>query len=283
MKRRQYLTGACTTGLTLTAGCLDDDDGEGDDDDSGDGNGSQYPAWTAWVPASIVTLETRVNAIDIDALREEFPADVYAEFQVSDLPSAFGFEATAMDVAASVVSQAGTSLEVITGSFDVASILSNIQATDEVNETYDGFEMIDGRDLAIGSEAIIIGERRAAIDTNSGEQTPLGRADDDWGQIVPLGGDGTVFSAEAAPFISGQQPPFEVQMIGTTFDSLGGRDLRAMGYYLFESSEKAQEIRENQRDALTNHFLSASEATFNSVEQNEAVLIIDAETTVDAL
>lgn len=303
MHRRRYLGLAGGAATLAVAGCqgdgstddgggnsTDDDsddntrDGTGNGEETGDGNGeSEFPTWANWVPASTVTEDRALTAVNTDTLRENLPPDVYSSFQASTLPESFGFEPAAMDYIASVRSSSGIVLEVVTGSFDVDSVLSAIDATGETGEQYNGFETIPSRNLAVGSSAIIIGDRRLSIDANAGEEPRLGREDQNWGTLLRESQTNAVLSAEAPPLLLAPEAPFEVELVGSGFDPTGGQQVQARGYYVFESTAAATDVQDNRRGELQEHFIGATEGSVTGVERIDTMLVVSAETTTDAL
>jgi len=295
MDRRRYLGLAGGAASLAVAGCQDDggtDDGgengtdDDSDDDTGDGTGngdSEFPAWANWVPASTLTEDRALTVVDTDTLRENLPADIYSGFQASTLPDSFGFEPAAMEFIASVQGSSGTVLEVVTGSFDVDSVLSAIGATGETGESYNGFEMIPSRNLAVGAPAIIIGDRRLSIDANAGDEARIGRESENWGTLLRESTGDAVLSAEEPPLQLAPEAPFEVELVGSGFEPTGGQQVRARGYYVFESTAAATEVQDNQRGDLEEHFIGATEGSVTGVERIDRMLVVRAETTTDAL
>jgi hypothetical protein len=289
MDRRRYLSLAGGTSAAALAGCLEnDDDSEetgdtGNPDENGDADETQLPGWTDWIPASTVTTDRRIGVVDPETLRTEFPDRVYSQFQVSTLPEAFGFDPSAMDVVVSVGSQSRTVLEVVIGSFDVDEVLTSIGADAENTDEYGGFRMADEGGLAIGESAIIFGERKASIDTQSGDKTALAQENDDWNRMLRETAGSMVITAEQPPLITTRKPTFDVSLIATTFNASDGNQVRAGGYYLFDSESTAGDVLDNQRDALVDHFSGQSDVEVNGVEQRDSLLVIDGETSADSL
>lgn len=320
MERRRYLALAGAACPSVLAGCLDSGGNDGDDSgddgtatnessddgtdngetddgngetgdgngETGDGNGEfsrrgdRLPVWTEWVPADVVTGGRRLSRIDTDALRTEFSDEIRSQFQVTRLPSVYGFAPEAMDAVVSVQDSSGTVLEVVIGSFDVQQTLEAIGAAEQVDETYRGFEFLDQQRLAIGPSAIIIGDRRQSIDTRAGDAAALGWDGGNWERIASLTADNTILSAEADPAES-RSPPFEVELFATTFDAAGNGQFQTQGHYLFDSEAAATDVNENRREELTGHFVGQSQGSVERIEQDGALLTVVATNSMENL
>jgi hypothetical protein len=286
MDRRTYLSLTATATLAGAAGCQDalsgtetEDDDDDDDDTStpGAADGS-VAAWRRWIPAELVVgTGAEVLMLDTNRAKSELPAQTYEQFQITQIASALGVEESNIDRLTGVQRGDDDNDVVLTGSYTPSEILEALEVSDSEVSSYQGYQIIEGQQFAIGTDAILLSQNyETLIDTHAGARPYLGQDDADWNQLLTSIQDATL--AVATPGTVGDDSSIQADKSGVTVDAAEGSGARIAIYVHFGSESDAEAAMETAREEFVDNATGNSDVDIQRFERQGSRIIVEGTT-----
>lgn len=283
MDRRTYLSLTATATLAGAAGCqdaLNETETEGDEDGTTTpgGTGGSVAAWRRWIPSELVVgTDAEVLMLDTNRAKSELPAQTYEQFQVGQIAAALGVEESDIDRLTGVEESETESSIVLTGSYTPSEILDTLEVSDSELTTYEGYQIIDEQQFAIGTEAILISSNyETLIDTNAGSRPYLGQDDADWNRLLTSIQDATL--AVATPGTVGDDSSIEADKSGVTIDAADGGGARITIFVHYGSESAAEEAMNTTREEFVSGATGDSDVDIDRFERQGTRIIIEGTT-----
>lgn len=274
--RRELLIGGGLVAAVSMSGCMllgDDDNG-----------GSTRPEWADWIPEKHLSEISDLVKFDIDVLRDELPPEVYDNFGVTDIPEFFGFADEDMDELYQLEAGIDTQVEVITGRFDIDEIATTIDA-EFTGTQKEGFEIVTtpgGIEVGLREDVLVLGsEFRDGIAAHAGELDSVGETDEDWDEVLRAVGSApiAVYHGQSDGFL--EPLNYEILGIGAYPDT--SDMVEATGHYLYDSEATAESVLENEQAALEDNFIDPEVESIESVEQDGRRIVMTATTSANRI
>lgn len=273
--RRAFLALAGSAVVTATAGCLGDDDDDDANDDPENGEPTldlgDVPFYQAYVPASAVLTgePTMLGHVDITAMRDRWPTEIYEDFDIGEIATAIGVDLEAITSLLFVESggvDEFSELAILFGSYDPESIVEHLASMDEAVEHGD-FLVID-ESIAIAPEAIILSVYYGdAIDAKASTATRLTEDDPHWEQGARLVGEPEMAMYASDP----AEDPWE--LLAMALDARDDDQLDLVGYAIFADEATAEAEHETVEDEIRDDL---EDGTIDDVYRVENVIIVEA-------
>jgi hypothetical protein len=284
MDRRTYLTLTATTALAGAAGCQDTLNGAETEDDTEDGTttpdgpSGSAAAWRRWIPSELVDgAAAEVLMLDTNRAKSELPSQTYNQFQIGQIASALGVEESNIDRLTGVEESQTESSIVLTGSYTPSEILTTLEVSDSEVTTYEGYQVIEAQQFAIGDDAIILSSNHETlIDTKGGSKPYLGQEDADWNQLLTSIQDATL--AVATPGTVGDDSSIEADKSGVTINAAEGGGARIAIYVHYDSESAAEEAMNTTREEFVSSATGDSDVDIERFGRQGSRIIIEGTT-----
>jgi len=282
MDRRTYLSLTAAATLTGAAGCQDALSGSDDDTEDGTstpgGTDGSVAAWRRWIPSELVVgTDAEVLMLDTNRAQSELPTQTYEQFQISQIASALGVSESDIDRLAGVQRTEARSDIVLTGSYTPAEILESLEVSDSDVTTYEGYEVIESQQFAIGSDAIVLSQNyETLIDTHAGSNPYLGQDDADWNQLLTSIQGATLAVATSGTI--GDDSSIQADKSGVTVDAAEGSGARIAIYVHFGSESAAEEAMNTAREEFVSGATGDSDVDIDRFERKGSRIIIEGTT-----
>lgn len=263
--RRRYLTAIAGASAAGLAGCNGLLGGGG-----GGGGGSGFQADVEFVPASVADGSGSVELvyIDIPTVRSNFPEEAQSELGLGDFSAQLGIDADDLGGLLSAESDAGSGVQVLTGSFDASDVLDELGVEEGTSE-YEGYTVVMGQ-FAIDDGVLVLTENyERAIDAKDGSADRLVDSSEQWSDAVENASSGAVSAVETAPDEAWS-------MMAMAIDAGGDGGMEFTGYAHFESASDAEANQEAVRDSATDDMDDDQDVTIESVSVEGSVVVVEA-------
>lgn len=280
MNRREFIMTAAVATTVGLAGCSSDTDDSNDSNDNADSpdedgeTETALPAWSEWVPEDGMRNEgDSLFALDIETARQEFPEDVYADFDLTQFESGFGISQS--DMTHFIGIQGETSrVTAILGSFDPQSILDHLDVSDEQVEESGDYSVVNGN-IAIGEGAILNGEDyETFVDAKAGTTASIGTEEEDWTILLDAVGGATLSAMANGSLNEESSLPFDVHRAAVGVDAADDGGAVSTGHYLFETEDEAAATLDEHQQAIVDDVKGETEGTVERVEQQGRRIVV---------